>query len=59
MLGGISSPNRGAPSYCLYPLFRPYVLQAGGALGFGKSLDDKKDGKDGAIPGSKPKKIGF
>ncbi|CAM9955178.1 unnamed protein product [Ectocarpus sp. 12 AP-2014] len=32
---------------------------AGGALGFGKSLDDKKDGKDGAIPGSKPKKIGF
>ncbi|CBN77125.1 6,7-dimethyl-8-ribityllumazine synthase [Ectocarpus siliculosus] len=33
--------------------------KAGGALGFGKSLDDKKDGKDGAIPGSKPKKIGF
>ncbi|CAM9643665.1 unnamed protein product [Scytosiphon promiscuus] len=34
--------------------------RTGGALGFGKGLDDdKKDGKDGAIPGSKPKKIGF
>eukprot|EP00904_Undaria_pinnatifida_P001488 jgi/Undpi1/1133/HiC_scaffold_10.g04595.m1 len=34
--------------------------KGGGALGFGKSLDEaKKDGKDGTTPSDKPKKIGF
>lgn len=34
--------------------------QSGGALGFGKSLDEtKKEAKDGSSPVDKPKKIGF